>query len=162
MTWMLANETVGHDLYAFQHRHGILRSVLQFLTKELNWSVNEVQAAETAMVLVDSGTESSELTDKLRWFEQSSEPTIRLLVSLTNGILGREPKTTSVRIIQLCMKIVDLCLSEPWESNEKVFRQLEAEHDLGDCSFSVSELSTVFQLVQRLDQQGQETQLFRR
>ena len=162
MQWILANETARLDLDTFQHRHGILRAVLRLLTQELDWSTHETYVAESVMVLVDSGAESLESTEKIRWYELSSTPFMLGLVGLANGVLGRGPANTSTRMIKLCMDLVDLCLTESFDSSEEGFNQLSQRHDLREYSFSVSDFSAVFQLVQQLDQQVQETQLFGR
>ena len=162
MQWMLANETAGLDLEIFKQRHEILRSVLRFLIQDLGWSAHEIHTAESVMVLVDAGLDSPELNEKIRWYEQSSDPLIDLLVRLTRGVQGRGTVNTPVRIIRLCMDLVDVCLTDPFAPSEEVFSRLLKDHDLKDCSFSTSDLFTVFQLVQQLDQQDQETQLFGR
>lgn len=162
MQWMLANETAGLDWDAFQHRHQILRTVLKFLVQDLGWSAQDIYIAESVLVLVDAGLEAPELTDKLRWFEQSTDPFVCSLVRIAYGVRGQGSVNISVRIVRLCLDIVEVCLTASSDSIDEIFRQLNQDHDLRECALSMPSFLEVFEMVQHLAQQDQETQLFRR
>ena len=162
MQWMLANETTGLDWDAFQHRHMMLRTVLKFLVQDLGWSTQDIYIAESVLVLVDAGLDSPELTDKLRWFEQSPDPFVCSLVRIAYGVRGQGSVNTSVRMVRLCLDIVEVCLAEPSGSVDELFSLLNRDHDLRECALSMPSFLEVFELVQHLAQQDQETQLFRR
>ena len=49
------------------------------------------------------GFEPPELTDKLRWFEQSTDPFVRSLVRVAYGVRGQGAANISVRMVRLCM-----------------------------------------------------------
>ena len=162
MQWMLANETAGLDWDEFQHRHTMLRTVLAFLVQDLGWSAQDIYIAESVMVLVDSGLDSPELTDKLRWFEQSTDPFVRSLVRVAYGVRGQGSANISVRMVRLCIELVEICLIESVDSLDSVFKQLNLNHNLRECTLTMSRLKEIFDLIQQLSQQDQETQLFRR
>ena len=162
MQWMLANDTAGLNWDDFQHRHTMLRTVLAFVVRDLGWSAQDIYIAESVMVLVDAGLDSPELTDKLRWFEQSTDPFVRSLVRVAYGVRGQGSANVSVRMVRLCIDLVEICLSESVDSLDDIFNQLNLHHNLRECALTISRLQELFDLIQQLSQQDQETQLFRR
>ena len=140
----------------------MLRTVLKFLVQDLGWSSQDIYIAESVLVLVDAGLDSPELTDKLRWFEQSTDPFVCSLVRIAYGVRGQGSANTSVRMVRLCLDIVEGCLTGTSGSVDEIFNQLNQDHDLRECALGMSDLLQIFELVQHLAQQDQETQLFRR
>ena len=58
------------------------------------------------MVLVDGDSQSLELTDQLRWFEQSTDPFVRSLVRVAYGVRGRGAAQYFRTVVRLCMDLV--------------------------------------------------------
>ena len=83
-------------------------------------------------------SESPELTDKLRWFEQSTDPFVRSLVRVAYGVRGQGAVNISVRMVRLCIDLVERCLIESSDSLESMFHQLHQDHDLRECVLSMS------------------------
>jgi hypothetical protein len=162
LQWMLANNTADLDLSDFQHRHNILRAILRYLIRDFSWSSREVYLVESVMVLVDSGLDSQDFNEKLKWFEQSGDPFVRALVSMLHGVLRKDTSDERIAVLRLTLALFESCYNRVHISPSALVMELSKEHDLQTLSFTASNLMDVFQLVQRLEQQSQETQIFTR
>ena len=144
----------------FQSHHIILRAVLHCLIQDLDWSAREILVAEMAMVLTDA-VDDSEIEMRLRWLAQSSDPLVQAVFDAVDGIL-KGASTDFVQIILLNRTLVDLCLNASEQTPNSILNRLKAQYDPSLCSLTEAKLVDLFALIERLQQQDTETQLFRR
>lgn len=144
----------------YQSHHTILRAVLHCLIQDLDWSAREILVAEMAMVLTDA-VDDSEIEMRLRWLAQSSEPFVQAVFDAVDGIM-KGASTDFVQIILLNRALVDSCLNASEQSPNSILNCLKAQYDPSLCSLTEAKLVDLFALIEGLQQQETETQLFRR
>ena len=160
MQSVLGYHTEHSSWEAFQSRHDILRAVLHCLIQDLGWSSREVLVAETAIVLTDR-VHTSEIAMRQRWLAQSSQPFVQSVYETVDGIV-KGASGHLVQIVRMTVELVNLCLNESAQTPSTLLKILRTQYDISLCSLNEGKLLDVFALVEALQQQDTETQLFRR
>ncbi len=163
LQWLLAPISDGLVFETFQEQQHIYRAVLRYLYRNLPWIERDKIVVECAMVFLHEGFETNAFNRQLSWLEQGedffAQSMTQVLQDVCTQSVSSDPR---VQIIHLCQRVVEQCLNNRYLSTVEIVRRLNAGSLSPDFMVSETDILIIFDIIQQIEQQEADTQLFHR
>ncbi len=163
LQWLLAPLSTELVFETFQEQQHIYRAVLRYLYRDLPWIERDKIVVECAMVFLHEGCETEAFRRQMAWVEQGedffAQSMTQVLQEVCKQIVSGDQR---VQIIHLCQRVVEQCVNNRHLSTVEIVQRLRVDSLSPDIVLSETDILIIFDIIQQIEQQEADTQLFHR
>lgn len=163
LQWLLAPISTELVFETFQEQQHIYRAVLRYLYRDLPWIERDKIVVECAMVFLHEGCETEAFKRQMAWVEQGEDFFAQSMTQVLQEVCKQSVSGDQrVQIVHLCQRVVEQCVNNRHLSTVEIVRRLNVDSLSPDILLSETDILIIFDIIQQIEQQEADTQLFHR